>query len=222
MRSRPPRRVGKGASLAALLGALAAGFVFPACRRAASRVTVEALPAAQESPASGASSPGAGKSSPDPFSRTRSEQRSIALFLARNPTLRLATDADAQDSDDAEDVAKLYGVYHPYFVRGDLNDDGALDFAAAFVDRQKSGTGRWFTVAVFCSDSTGGFREPEVLERAISLDGGDISIDRDCVIVTPDLSEDASRRYRWNSLRRRFDFVTDDDEAADPRPLNRI
>ena len=32
----------------------------------------------------------------------------------------------------------LYGVYNPYFVRGDLNDDGILDFVMAFVRRDSS------------------------------------------------------------------------------------
>lgn len=157
-----------------------------------------------------------------PSSLTRAETRSIDVFLAKNPNLRLATDADAQASDDSAEVARLYGVYHPFFVRGDVNDDGALDFAVAFVDRTKIGAAPWFTVVVFFSDRTGGFREPEVLEREISLERGDLSVDRDCVIITPDLGEDANRRYRWNGLRRHFEYVSDDEGSPEPRPINRI
>jgi hypothetical protein len=216
------RRSSGGLRLAAFVCAFAAAGAW-GCRRGPSRLTVE--PAPDEDPhASGAASPGgaAGKPILDPFSLTRAESRSIDLFLSKNPSLRLARDSDAKGSDDADDVAKLYGVYHPYFVRGDVNDDGSLDFAAAFVDRQKPGPDLWFTVVVFCSDRAGGFRAPETLEREISLERGDLSIDRDCVIVTPDLGEDSNRRYRWNSLRRQFEFVSDDDETAEPRPINRI
>ena len=217
------RRESGGLRLAAFVCVFAAAGGW-GCRRGPSRVTVESAPDG-DSHAAGAVSPGAASGMPilDPFSLTREESRSIELFLAKNPSLRLARDTDAKGSDDADDVAKLYGVYHPYFVRGDVNDDGSLDFAAAFVDRQKSGADLWFTVAVFCADRTGGFRSPEILEREISLERGDLSIDRDCVIVTPDLGEDANRRYRWNSLRRKFEFVADDDDGtAESRPSNRI
>ncbi len=209
-----------GLRLAAFVCVLAAigGF---SCRRASSPVTVESRPG-EESEGGAGSGRAAARASQDASALGRAETRSIDLFLAKNPNLRLATDADAQSSDDSAEVSKLYGVYHPFFVRGDVNDDGALDFAAAFVDRSKVGAPLWFTVAVFCADHSGGFRQPEILEREVSLERGDISIDRDCVIITPDLGEDANRRYRWNGLRRRFEYVSDDEDTAEPRPINRI
>jgi hypothetical protein len=192
-----------------------------ACRRGTPSITVESRSAGEPDAGTG-SGRAASNGAKDGSGVSRAEMRSIDLFLAKNPNLRLATDADAHASDDSAEVSHLYGVYHPFFVRGDVNDDGAIDFAAAFVDRARTGASPWFTIAIFCSDRSGGFREPEILEREISLERGDISIDRDCVIITPDLGEDANRRYRWNELRRRFEFVSDDDEAADPRPINRI
>jgi hypothetical protein len=192
------------------------------CRQNPSRVRIDTLPATEGG--SGSTSPPTAASIPaqEKFSFTRAEARSIEVFLAKNPDLRLAGDTDARSTDDSEDVAKLYSIYHPYFVRGDVNDDGALDFVVGFVDRKRPGGPPWFTIVAFCSDGKGTFRDPEVLEREVSLERGDISIDRDCIVVTPDLGDDSSRRYRWNSLHRRFEFVSEDDGKAEPRPINRI
>jgi len=153
---------------------------------------------------------------------TPAEARAVATYLTANPGMRLAGDDDARDSDDARDIAGLYRIYHPYFVRGDLDDDGNLDFAAALVERRGGAGTSWFTVAVFRSDGRGGFLEACPIERAISLSSGDLSIDRDCLVITPDLSEDAARRYRWNGARRTFDFVADDDTDSSQRPSSRI
>jgi hypothetical protein len=151
------------------------------------------------------------------------EARAIRTFLAAHPAWRIATDSDARASDDGDDVSRLYGVYHPFFVRGDIDDDGALDFVVAFVDRERKSPPAGFTVAAFCGDGRGGFRPPQVIESGIALESGDISIDRDSILITPDLSDDdTSRRYRWNSHRRRFEFVADEDSSPDRPPSSRI
>src|SRR5206468_337670 len=63
---------------------------------------------------------------------TAAERAAVEGFLTRHPGLRVASDQDRRPSD-IDDVQGLYGVYHPYFVRGDINDDGVLDFVLAFV-----------------------------------------------------------------------------------------
>jgi hypothetical protein len=154
---------------------------------------------------------------------TPSEKSTVDEFLRLHADLRLATDADRQDSGDADsDVRRLYGVYHPYFVRGDLNDDGVLDFVAAFVRRDSGSDTPWFSVVVFTgkrgaegSSFNGGF----FIERDVSLARGDLSIDRDAVLITPDLSDEAVRRYRWDPLHHSYVFVRDDtDEDDSPVP----
>ena len=153
---------------------------------------------------------------------TSGESRAVRSFLAAHPTWRLAGDSDSRPADDT-DVSQLYGVNHPYFVRGDIDDDGALDFVVAFVDREKKSASPWFSVAAFCGDGRGGFRPPQLIESEISLETGDLSIDRDSIVITPDLSEDdSSRRYRWNPHQKRFDFVADQDSAPDRPPSSRI
>src|SRR5262249_42749772 len=65
---------------------------------------------------------------------TEAEKAAVDEFLRRHPELRIATDEDRRGSRSGDgDVHGLYGIYHPYFVRGDLNDDGILDFVLAFV-----------------------------------------------------------------------------------------
>jgi hypothetical protein len=209
-----------GLRLAAFFCLLAAAGL--ACRRGISRATADSHLAAETDALSRSAPESVSANAPGPSFLTRAEARSIDAFLAKNPDLRLATDADEKASDDSDDVMRLYGVYHPYFVRGDVNDDGSLDFVAAFTNQKNTGADPRFTVAVFCSDRSGRFGEPVILEREISIGRGDVSIDRDCVLITPDLGEDASRRYRWNGLRRHFDFVSDDDGSAEPHPLDRI
>jgi hypothetical protein len=145
------------------------------------------------------------------------EKAAIAAFLRLHTDLRAATDDDRRPSIDGQDVAALYGVYHPYFVRGDANDDGLLDFVIAFVRRDSDEETPWFSVAVFAGEPRGGFAPGVFLERDISLADGDISLDRDAVVVTPDVSDDAARRYRWDPERRRHVYVSDlPDEPPSP------
>src|SRR5512132_3515875 len=86
--------------------------------------------------------------SPYPF--TSAERAAVEDFLRRNPRLRLATDADRRGAADSDaDMRGLYGVYHPYFVRGDLDDDGVLDFVLGFVRKDSGRSAPWFSVVVF-------------------------------------------------------------------------
>ena len=120
-------------------------------------------------------------------------------------------------------MTSLYGVYHPYFVRGDLDDDGVLAFVAAFVDRGKPAATPWFTVVAFPGDGHGGFRPPQIIESEISLQRGDLSVDRDAIVITPDLAEDdTTRRYRWDARKKRFDFVSGEEAAPDQAPSTRV
>ena len=141
-------------------------------------------------------------------------------FLRLHGDLRLAADSDRRTTRDAE-VRRLYGVYHPYFVRGDLNDDGVLDFVLAFVRRERPRDTPWFSVVVFTGQA--GAAAPAFsgafIERDISLARGDLSIDRDAVLITPDVSDEAVRRYRWDPARRSHVFVGDDDEEEEDTPI---
>jgi hypothetical protein len=115
-------------------------------------------------------------------------------------------------------MRKLYGVYHPYFVRGDVNDDGILDFVLAFVRRDSSRDTPWFSVVVFngkIDQGEPGFLPGRFIERDVSLARGDLSVDRDAVLITPDLSDEAVRRYRWDPARRSYIFVRDDADDDD-------
>jgi hypothetical protein len=120
------------------------------------------------------------------------------------------------------DVRRLYGVYHPYFVRGDVNDDGVLDFVIAFVRRDAGPGTPWFSVTVFTGrGGDKGFNAGTFLERDISLVHGDLSIDRDAILITPDLSDDeAVRRYRWDPVRRAYVVVRDDEEDTETPVLS--
>ena len=146
------------------------------------------------------------------------EKAAIAAFLRANTDLRAATDDDRRLSVDGQDVAALYGVYHPYFVRGDANDDGILDFVIAFVRRDSDEESPWFSVAIFTGEARGGFAPGVFLERDISLADGDISLDRDAVIVTPDVADEAARRYRWDPQRERHVYVHDEPEDLPSLP----
>ena len=144
---------------------------------------------------------------------TPAEKSAVDEFLRLHADLRLAADADRQDARYTH-VRRLYGVYHPYFVRGDLNDDGVLDFVVAFVRRDRSRDTPWFSVVVFTGRESGAaaFSAGTFIEKDVSLARGDLSIDRDAVLITPDLEDEAVRRYRWDPLRRAYMFVRDDDE----------
>lgn len=148
---------------------------------------------------------------------TPAEKSAVEGFLRLHADLRLAADADRQDARYTH-VRRLYGVYHPYFVRGDLNDDGVLDFVLAFVRRDRSRDTPWFSIAVFTGREDSGtpsFSAGTFIEKDVSLARGDLSIDRDAVLITPDLEDEAVRRYRWDPLRRAYMFVRDDDEEED-------
>lgn len=145
------------------------------------------------------------------------ERKAVEDFLRANRDLRVAIDSDRRE-DEGEDLRKLYGVYHPYFLRGDVNDDGILDFVLGFVRRDSDRDSPWFSIVVFTGAGEGAFA-PGFLERDVSLADGDLSVDRDSILITPDLEEDEStRRYRWDPRQRSHVFVRDDPEEDDEVP----
>jgi hypothetical protein len=207
-----------GLRLAAFFSLVSIATVLPGCRRKGGFRVAREAPSEAAPPAATSGS----AATLDP-SLTPAEARAIREFLSTHSSWRIATDADARPPEDADDVSRLYGVYHPYFVRGDIDDDGGLDFVIAFVDRGKRSGSAWFSVVAFCADGHGGFRPPQMIESEISLEQGDLSIDRDSIVITPDLSEDdSSRRYRWNFHQHRFDFVTGEAGEPDRIPSSRI
>ena len=145
------------------------------------------------------------------------ERRAVEAFLRANRDLRVAADSDRRAAE-TDDLRKLYGVYHPYFLRGDVNDDGILDFVLAFVRRDSDRDSPWFSIVVFSGSERSTFSAGTFLERDVSLADGDLSVDRDSIVITPNLDEeDSTRRYRWDPLRRSYVFVgdeTEDDEGA--------
>lgn len=197
--------------LGGLLLTLLAATLLGACRR-------DKAP----EPESGRGTPPAGRTPAtvvgDSYGLRPAERAAVEAFLKTHTDLRLSTDGDARAPDSA--LTQLYGVYHPYFLRGDVNDDGLIDFVTAFVRRDSPASSPWFSVVVFAG-RTGGFDAGTFLERDISLSNGDLSIDRDSVIVTPDTSDDPNRRYRWDTLRKQFSLVRDDDEPAETPPVTR-
>lgn len=132
----------------------------------------------------------------------RTVRETEAVLRAARGKARPATDRDAEASDARRDMDTLYSDYHPYFVRGDLNGDGVLDFAQAFVEERNGGL--WFDVAVFFGRPDGTFEEPVYVERSISLARGDLSIDRSLLLLTPDLSDEGVRRWRYEPREKRF------------------
>jgi len=145
------------------------------------------------------------------------ERRAVEDFLRANRDLRVAADSDRRAAE-TDDLRKLYGVYHPYFLRGDVNDDGILDFVLAFVRRDSDRDSPWFSIVVFSGSERSSFSAGTFLERDVSLADGDLSVDRDSIVITPNLDdEDSTRRYRWDPLRRSYVFVgdeTDDEEET--------
>ena len=205
MTARPAPRF---ATMLLAAAGLATAFPMGGCRRRA------APPDASSVPAPARPAPARAESSGYPL--RPAEKTSVDEFLAENRELRAATDEDRRPGAD-ESLRELYGVYHPYFVRGDANDDGALDFVLAFVRRDSDPEAPWFTVVLFSGREDGTFDAGSPVERDISLADGDLSIDRDAIVVTPDTAEDAVRRYRWDPSRRRHVFVGDEpDEAVSP------
>jgi hypothetical protein len=159
----------------------------------------------------------------DASGRTKAERLALddALvgFRKEGLLLRTAEDGDAAESDEHRDLEDVYGSYHPFFVRGDLDGDGRLDFAQAFVEKGSSGV--WFHVAVFFGNGDGTFQKPLWVERAISLAAGDLSIERSLLIVTPDLALDPTRRWRWEIAEKRFvdaDEISRRDPADEDAP----
>jgi len=208
------RRIRRAARVFAVL--LPSIAIAAACRR---RADPPPTPAAAATPVRAATP--AAVVVPEQYGFRPAERRTVEDFLRRHADLRLPTDQDRRVSSGDGDVQHLYGVYHPYFVRGDLNDDGLLDFVIGFVRRDSSPSTPWFTVAVFSGREDGTFGPEVFLERDISLAAGDLSIDRDAVVITPDLDDEATRRYRWDPSRRSYVFVRDDEPETDPPDLSR-
>ena len=164
--------------------------------------------------------------------RTPAESRSVAKTLAGLPAgTRAALDSDAAVSDARTDLETLYADYHPYFVRGDLDGDGRLDFAQAFVQRRNGAL--WFDVAVYFGQKDGTFSEPVFVEKGITLASGDLSIERCILVLVPDVGKDESRRFRYEAQEHRFvdaDAHTPSessdenapDETPDERPRARV
>jgi hypothetical protein len=199
---------------AVLAAAAAGGLLAPGCRRRPPQ------PARTAPSATGTPRP-----APEPASASAAgydfrpgERAAVEAFLRLNPDLRLAGDDDRRAPEGGEDMNALYGVYHPYFVRGDVNDDGVLDFVLAFVRRDSDRDSPWFSVVVFSGRGDGSFSGGIFLERDISLADGDLSLDRDSIVVTPDTSDESTRRYRWDPSRHRHVFVRDQDEEPDTPP----
>jgi hypothetical protein len=154
----------------------------------------------------GAVSPGAS----DASGRTAGEDEVVASLAASG--LRAATDEDATDSESRDEFRSLYVEYHPFFVRGDFDSDGRLDFAQAFVRRD--GPEPLFDVAVFFG-TVSGFSPPVWVERGLQLSTGDLSADRSVLVVTEDVEQDVSRRWRWDRSAARFVDV-DGTEGGEP------
>ncbi len=72
-------------------------------------------------------------------------------------SLRAALDGDATDTDERRDLDAVYGTYHPFFARGDLDGDARLDFVQAFLEKGRSGP--WFHVAVVLREARRYVRE---------------------------------------------------------------
>ncbi len=145
--------------------------------------------------------------------RTPLEEKAVSAAVVSG--LRPATDEDAVDSESRDDLRELYGDYRPYFVRGDFDADGRLDFAQAFVRRE--GPEPLFDVAVFFGTPEG-FSPPIWVERGLLLSGGDLTIDRSVLVVTEDVEQDVSRRWRWDPAERRFIDVDAGSEGEDGEP----
>lgn len=158
---------------------------------------------------------GAKPGSPDPpvaaspSGRTLPEERAVSA--AAGPGFRPAADDDATDSEAREELRSLYGDYRPYFARGDFDGDGKLDFAQAFVRRD--GPEPLFDVAVFFG-ADAGFSTPVWVDRGLQLSTGDLSIDRSVLVVTEDVEQEVSRRWRWDPAEARFVDV-DEGEGED-------
>lgn len=140
------------------------------------------------------------------------EPESAAIRKGAPAGYRPATAADCEETQEREDLENLYVTYEPYFVRGDVNSDGVLDLAVAYVS---GGETPVYDVAVLFGKRGGGFSDPMFVERGTALAFGDLSIDRSIVVVTPDLSTEVTRRYRYNAKQGSFEDV---DAGFEERP----
>lgn len=145
--------------------------------------------------------------------RTTVEESAVSAAVAAG--VRPATDEDADDSESREELRTLYGDYRPYFVRGDFDSDGRLDFAQAFVRRD--GPEPLFDVAVFFG-SEKGFAPPLWVGRGLLLSAGDLTVDRSVLVITEDVEQDVSRRLRWDPSVRQFVDVDAGSEGEDGEP----
>lgn len=154
---------------------------------------------------------------PVPKGRWTAAERE-AIERASRPGYRPALPSDGQSTPERDDLAALYGRYDPYFVRGDLDDDGRPDFVQAFVREKDDSV--LFDVFVFFGQEGGGYSAPVLVEQGVALDAGDLTVDRTLVIVTPDLAAEESYRYRFDPATRKFVDVdagagTPDDEPEE-------
>jgi hypothetical protein len=62
----------------------------------------------------------------------------LQRWLTNRPELRPATDEDCKNELGLRDARKNNKNYHPYYVTGDFNSDGRLDFAVVLIDERKS------------------------------------------------------------------------------------
>lgn len=163
---------------------------------------------------------------------TAREQQAIAKAAAGlGKGVHAATDEDGSNTESRREMESVYAGYHPFFVRGDLDGDGLLDFVQAYSSLRN---GRpWFDVAVFFGLPGGGFSEPVWVERGISLADGDVSMERSLVLITPDLAREETRRWRWEPEEKRFEDADATvsaepqdqdapDETPDERPRVRV
>jgi hypothetical protein len=203
-------RARRAAALAVAALLLCAG----GCQRREARVRAPAAP-----PSAARTGPAPARADEAGYDLLAPERTAVDAFLRENPDLRVASDEDRRPPEEEDEVRDLYAVYHPYFVRGDANDDGRLDFVLGFVRRDSERDFPEFSVLVFAGKSDGGFSPGSFLERDVARADGDLSLDRDSIVVTPDLADDIARRYRWDPDRQRHVYVRDSsDEPVSPPP----
>jgi len=155
-----------------------------------------------------------GRRGPPPSGRTEAEEEAVGATWTSG--VRPATDEDALESEARQELRDLYGAYRPYFVRGDFDFDGRLDFAQAFVRRE--GPEPLFDVAVYFGEEGGGFGPAVWVDRGLLLAGGDLSIDRSVLVVSEDVEQDVSRRWRWEPSAGRFVDVDAEAGEGDEAP----